>query len=74
MATITITFADSKANKMARGIAPQVWAETPPTNVAEAEAMIKDAVIEHMKLAFRRGDKATHNDGFVPEDDANPQA
>jgi hypothetical protein len=73
MATITITFADSKANKMARGIDPRAYEENPPQNLADAEALIKAWTIEHYKVAFRRGDKATHNDGFVPEDDPDPQ-
>ena len=72
MAEITITFANGKLNKMARGIDPQGYAENPPTNVAEAEAMIKAAVIAYMKTAFRRGDKADYADDFIPEDDPEP--
>lgn len=74
MATVTITFADNKANKMARGIDPTAYEENPPQNLADAEALIKAWTEEHYIIAFRRGDKATYADGFVPEDDPNPQA
>jgi hypothetical protein len=73
MATITITFADSKANKMARGIDPRAYEENPPQTIADAEALIEAWTIEHYKVAFRRGDKLSYADGFVPEDDPDPQ-
>jgi hypothetical protein len=72
VATITITFANSKLTKVARGIDPRAFEENPPTTVAEGEAIIKQWLVKHLKIAFRRGDKATFEDGFVPEDGPTP--
>jgi hypothetical protein len=73
MATVSVTVADSKINKIARGIDPEAYDANPPSNVAEAEALVEAWMITHMKVAFRRGDKLTYADGFTPEPDPEPE-
>lgn len=69
--TISITFDSSKATKMARGFDNNRFVEEAPVG-QEILDFIKSEVIDHMKTAFRRGDKEFYADDFVPEDDPSP--
>ena len=74
MATIAaITFADGKLAKLCRGLNKARYDENPPTTVAEGEAFARQEVIEKLKLAFTRGDRFEHEDGFTPEEGIDPQ-
>jgi len=69
--TISVTFDSSKATKMARGFDNTRFVEEAPVG-QEILDFIKAEVIEHMKVAFRRGDKQFYADDFVPENDVDP--
>ncbi len=66
-----ITFANTRLADLCRGLDPYAYEDAPPQTVAEGEEFVRSRIIQQLKIAYKRGQKATYEDGFVelPFDD-----